>query len=122
MIAHVVLFRPKESLSDAERHEFIQAIEHAFTNIPSIKRATIGRRVVLGRAYDDQNRENFPYAGILEFEHEDDLRAYLDHPAHKSLGEQFYVASEAALVFDYDLLDCTRAHELRYRLSKTPAI
>jgi hypothetical protein len=112
MIAHVVLFRPKPSLSTEQRTAFLEAIQGAFTNIPAIKRATIGRRRVLGRAYDDQNREEFQYAAFLEFERESDLRDYLEHPAHTSLGEQFYVAAELALVFDYELLDCSRTREL----------
>ena len=59
VIAHVVLFRPKPSLSTEQRTAFLEAIQGAFTNIPAIKRATIGRRRVLGRADDDQNREGF---------------------------------------------------------------
>ena len=105
MIAHVVLFRPKPELSDGERQAFVDALEHALTNIDLIKRATIGRRLTLGRLYDQQNAADFPFAAILEFATEADLRAYLEHPAHMTLGRQFYFASEQSLVFDYALLD-----------------
>ncbi|MGH9173372.1 MAG: Dabb family protein [Vicinamibacterales bacterium] len=105
MVAHVVLFRPKPDLPDLERIAFIDALEHALVSIPLIKRARVGRRLTFGRAYDEQNSEQFPYAAILEFEKEADLRQYLDHPAHERLGEQFYHASERALVFDFDLKD-----------------
>ena len=93
MIAHVVLFRPKPGLSDAERRTFADALQHALTRIDLIRRVTIGRRVTLGRLYDQQNAVDFPYAAILEFETEGDLRAYLDHPAHVNLGRQFYFTS-----------------------------
>jgi hypothetical protein len=106
MIAHVVLFRPKSSLSAEDRQTFVEALEHALTNIPLIKRATIGRRVTLGRLYDQQAAD-FPFAAILEFDSEADLRAYLDHPAHQALGQQFYLKADAALVFDFAAIEGT---------------
>lgn len=112
MIAHVVLFRPKATLSAAERATLVNALEHALTRIASIKRARIGRRVMLGRQYDQHNAEHYPFAAILEFDNEANLRAYLDHPAHTTLGEQFYLTAESALVFDYDLMDGDRAEDL----------
>ena len=112
MIAHVFLFRPKANLTDDERQALIGALAHALENIPLIGRALIGRRKILGRQYDGFNTLQFPYAAILEFESEHDLRAYLDHPAHEILGEQFYFTSESALVFDFELLGPDRAREL----------
>ncbi len=112
MIAHVVLFRPKAALSGVERRALIDALEHALNNISLIKRAQVGRRFLVGRQYDGENRADFPFAAILEFETANDLREYLDHPAHRGLGEQFYAAADAALVFDYELLDSTRTGEL----------
>ena len=105
MIAHVVLFRPKPELTADARQALVQALEHALTNIDLIKRATIGRRVTMGRLYDQQNAADYPFAAILEFENESDLRAYLDHPAHVSLGREFYLKSAAALAFDYEAVE-----------------
>lgn len=104
MIAHVVLFRPKADLSPDERQAFVDALENALTKIDLIKRATIGRRVTLGRLYD-QAATDFSFAAILEFANEADLRAYLDHPAHTNLGRQFYTASELALALDYEVME-----------------
>lgn len=112
MIAHVVLFHPQAGLTDAERAAFIAALEHALVNIPLIRRARVGRRLVLGQQYDQQNAQQFSFAAILEFDNESDLRHYLEHPAHKTLGEQFYYAAEAALVFDFDLIEGDRVTEL----------
>ena len=91
---------------------FVDTFEHALANIPSIKRARIGRRLMVGRLYDQQNPYQFPYAAILEFESEADLRAYLEHPAHHALGEQFYIASENALAFDFNMGEGNRAREI----------
>ena len=112
MIAHVVLFRPKADLTTDERQTFITALEHALTNIPIITRARVGRRLTLGRQYDQENLQDFPFVALLEFATEDDLRAYLEHPAHAMLGAQFYATSAAALVFDFEMLDGARAREL----------
>ena len=112
MIAHVVLFRPKADLSDDQRRAFVTALEHALVNIPLIKHARVGRRVTMGRLYDEQNAQDFPFVAILEFASEADLRDYLEHPAHQMLGAQFYVTSDAAQVFDYELLDARDAREL----------
>ena len=112
MIAHVVLFRPRPTLSEAQRADFVAALDAALKDIAQIKRITIGRRVVLGRQYDAMNAVDFPFVAILEFDSRDDLVAYLDHPAHERLGTQFYTASEAALAYDFDLLDPTRTAQL----------
>lgn len=112
MIAHVVLFRPKTSLSDEQRAGFVEALENALTRIPSIARAQIGRRMTLGRLYDAQNSLEYPFAAILEFRSTDDLLAYLDHPAHGALGEQFYTTSESALALDFEILEAGQTREL----------
>lgn len=112
MIAHVVLFRPRSALSPSERAAFVDALAQALNNIPLIARARLGRRLRLGRPYDAHNRDQFPYFAVLEFETEADLRAYLDHPVHEALGAEFYERSEAALVFDYVLLEVGQASEL----------
>jgi Stress responsive A/B Barrel Domain len=112
MIAHVVLFRPKPDLTAHARATFIDALEQALNGIPLIRRARVGRRVLLGRAYDAQSSDEYQFAAMLEFENEADLREYLEHPAHQSLGEQFYSASEAAMAFDFELMEGTRAREL----------
>jgi hypothetical protein len=112
VIAHIVLFRPRATLAPQERAAFFTALEHAFSNIAAIKRARVGQRRTLDRFYDQQNAIDFPYAAIVEFENESDLREYLDHPAHRSLGEQFYLTSEASLVFDFELVDGGQARDL----------
>jgi hypothetical protein len=112
MIAHVVLFRPKANLSPDERSAFVAALEHALTNIPLIRRARVGKRLTLGRLYDKQNAHDFPFVALLEFATEEDLRAYLEHPAHEMLGAQFYATSEAAMVFDFELREGDLAREL----------
>jgi len=102
MISHVVLFRPKPSLSDEDRRALVTSLQHAVSGIPSIRRATIGKRVLLNRpGYETQMAEHFEYSAILEFASEPELRAYLDHPAHDELGRRLFESAAAVLAYDF---------------------
>jgi hypothetical protein len=109
MISHIVLFRPKASLSDAQRAELAHALRNAVTGIPSIKRTTIGKRMLLNRpGYETQMAEHYEYSAILEFDSEADLRAYLDHPAHNDLGKLLFTSADAVLAYDFDETDLSK--------------
>ena len=112
MIAHVVLFQPRADLSSADLHSFAASFERAMTSIPQVRRARVGQRITLGRLYDQQNIRDFSHAAIIEFDSEDDLRTYLDHPVHTELGERFYQTAEAALVVDLQLMEGEGAVEV----------
>ena len=102
MISHVVLFRPRGTLTVTERATLIEALRAAVSGIPSIKRATIGKRLLLNRpGYETQMAEHFEYSAILEFDSEADLRNYLDHPAHVALGRLLFTAADAVLAYDF---------------------
>jgi hypothetical protein len=102
VISHVVLFRPRATLTTAERAALIEALRAAVSGIPSIKRAAIGKRILLNRpGYETMMVEHFEYSAILDFESESDLRSYLDHPAHVELGRLLFTAAEAVLAYDF---------------------
>lgn len=106
MISHVVLFRPRATLAEAERKALIAALRQAVDGIPTIRRATIGKRLLLDRpGYETQMTEHYEYSATLEFESEADLRAYLDHPAHIDLGRRLFTAAEAVLAYDFTSVD-----------------
>jgi hypothetical protein len=113
MISHVVLFRPRPTLTPQEAMALIEAVQDAVTGIPSIKRATVGRRVLLNRpGYETQMAEHFEYSAIIEFDSEADLRAYLDHPAHLDLGRLLFTAAEAVLAYDFNTVDAQHVTDL----------
>ena len=103
MIAHVVLFRTRADLAAKERDDLIAAFETALRDIPSIRRARVGPRVVHGRSYAALMKEDYPYAAIIEFDDLRELTAYLDHPAHGELAARFFSVLEVALFYDFDL-------------------
>ena len=60
MISHVVLFRPRATLTAAEREALIAALQHAVSGIPTIRRATIGKRILLNRpGYETEMAEHY---------------------------------------------------------------
>ena len=102
MIAHIVLFRPKPSMTTEQRATMIDALRRAVDGIPQIKRFTIGKRILLNRpGYETQMAEHYEYSAILEFDSESDLRAYLDHPAHDALGKMLFTSADAVLAYDF---------------------
>jgi hypothetical protein len=102
MISHVVLFRPRTTLSAGERRSLVAALRAAVEGIAEIKRTTIGRRLLLGSpGYETQMAEHYEYSAILEFDSEADLRRYLDHPAHADLGKLLFTTADAVLAYDF---------------------
>ena len=102
MIAHVVLFRPRADLSPSARTALAEVFETALREIPSIRRARVGTRVLHGRGYEALMQVDYQYAAVIEFDDADGLKAYLEHPAHQSLAAQFYSAFERALMYDFE--------------------
>jgi hypothetical protein len=103
MIVHVVLFRLKPGLADEARDALADALSHASREIPSIRRAHVGTRVTIGRAYEHLMTGDFSFAAILEFDDRTGLLTYLDHPAHEQLAQRFYASIDQALTYDYEL-------------------
>jgi hypothetical protein len=103
MIVHVVLFKPRADLMAAERAALVDALTTALREIPSIRRARIGPRVLVGRPYEARAQAQCSHAALLEFADVAGLRAYLEHPAHAALASRFFDAFEEALLYDFDL-------------------
>jgi len=101
LVAHVVLYQPRPDLTADERARLDAALSAAIEGIPSIRRVTIGERLRLGTIYEPLMSVDYTYAALFEFDDEAGLRAYLDHPAHRELGELFYSCSTSALAYDY---------------------
>lgn len=104
MISHIVLFRPRASLSAGEQQEILQAVSTLVARCPSVRSCRVGRRVRHGLpGYEQAMREGFEYALVLDFDDLDGLRAYLTHPEHARLGDAFTSAADASLAYDYEI-------------------
>jgi hypothetical protein len=103
MIVHVVLFQLKPELAETTRDELAEALSRVTREIPSIRRARIGSRVTIGRAYEHLITTDYAFAAILEFDDRDGLQAYLDHPVHAQLAQRFYASVDRALTYDFEM-------------------
>lgn len=103
MIAHIVLFRLRPEASLEERRALIDAWAAALKDIPVIRRACVGQRVLIGRPYESLTRLDFPYAAVLEFDDVDALRTYLDHPAHEAMATRLFAAVADTLIYDFEI-------------------
>lgn len=112
MVAHVVLLKPKPSLSSADREALLDSMRVAFTSIQEIKRVRIGKRMLVGRGYEAQMTEDYEFSCVIEFDDEAALRTYLDHPAHAELGKRFFMSAESALVYDFETVEPERVKTL----------
>jgi len=103
MVFHIILFRPRADLTPEETGLFLDAIRTAARAIPSVHAFRIGRRVRHGRGYEQAMIDDYPYSAVIEFNGIEGLKNYLEHPAHEELGRRFQDASEAALIYDYEM-------------------
>jgi hypothetical protein len=86
-----------------DRRALIESFATALRQIPSISRARVGHSITIGRSYEQLTRTDLPYAAILEFDHVDALKAYLDHPAHEEISTRFFAAIADTLIYDFEM-------------------
>jgi len=109
MISHVVLFRPKPDLSNADRDGLVAAFERAVREIPAVRAVRTGRRVVHGAGYEQQAPDIVDFLIVLDFDDLAGLQTYLQHPAHAELGDRFNQACSSGLIYDFDLVSGVRS-------------
>lgn len=100
---HLVLFTPRPNLTSVERTALVESFNRAIQEIPSVKRARVGQRVVTGRPYEKLMKQDYDYFAVLEFDNRAGFEAYLEHPVHAELSERFFSAFQTALMYDYEI-------------------
>ena len=111
MVAHIVLFTPKVTLTAEERAAFVGVLEAALTGIPEIAAVRIGRRLVSNRPYERLGPA-YEFVAILEFASAEALQRYLEHPAHEALASAFYQSLDRAAVGDFAIASDVRDLEI----------
>jgi hypothetical protein len=111
MIVHLVLFRLRSDLAEETRDALADALLRAAREIPSIRRARVGSRVTIGRAYEQLMTTDYAFAAVLEFDDLNGLQSYLDHPAHEQLARRFYASIDQALTYDFELSEADEGIE-----------
>lgn len=106
MIVHIVLFEPKAGLDVPSRLLFAQSVVTCLRGVPTIKRVTVGKAISTDIGYDrNMGDSTYEFAACIEFDDDDGLKQYLEHPLHNSLGEMFWRYCERSVVTDIRTVD-----------------
>jgi hypothetical protein len=96
MIRHVVMFKLKPGVSEAQRDEWLEMSRRVHERIDLVRAYSIGEDLLhLPRSYD--------VAVVADFDSLDDVRAYADDPAHLSAVELSRSLSEHIASVDFEL-------------------
>ena len=106
MIAHVVLFTPRDGLSDHELRLFAREFQSTCRSIPSIRRAAVGP-VATFKSFPEPTIGHKPYAAFacIEFDDTEGLAAYMQHPQHADLARLFWDYCESTMFVDAEVGD-----------------
>ena len=110
MIAHIVLFNPKQDASSELLLSCAQLLERLSREVPGVRRASVGRRVEIEAGYSRPvGEKTYLNVCILEFEDKQSLINYLTHPLHRELGRLFWALSESAVILESEMVDAKTA-------------
>jgi hypothetical protein len=119
VIAHIVLFQPKPAVTDTDRVAFARQFERVCREIPTVRRAVVGKRTEIDPGYPRSFGEgNYTFAAMLEFDTRDGLIAYLQHPLHRELGRLFWLVCERTAIVEVEIAD-TRTTDLASFMART---
>jgi hypothetical protein len=108
--AHIVLFQPKADVPAADRAGFAASLERACREIPTVRRAVVGKAAEIDAGYTRSFGDNtYEFAAVFEFDDRDGLRQYLQHPLHQELGRLFWLVCERTAIVEVDLADAKTA-------------
>jgi hypothetical protein len=106
MIAHIVLFNPKQEASSELLLSCAQLLERLAREVPGVTRASAGRSVSIDAGYARPFGEmTYQNVCIVEFNDKPSLLAYLNHPMHRDLGRLFWELCESAVVLETEMVD-----------------
>jgi len=95
MIRHIVFFKLKPEVTDADREWVFNLIRDAVAKIPQAKNFAIGKQLVpYEEWYKERLATDFTWGLSTDFETEADLYTYQKHPLHmetlQELGTRIY--------------------------------
>jgi hypothetical protein len=106
VISHIVLFTPKDGLTADQYLLFAQQLKLTMCSVPSVRRATVGRRVQVdsgsSRSFGDTA---YQFSAVVEFDGIPGLVEYLSHPLHQELGRLFWEYCSSTAILEVDSVD-----------------
>ena len=74
MITHIVIMKPRADLAPGEREAFVEAFEHAVSEISAVRAVRIGRRVTHGAQYEQSSPAAADFLVQIDFDLLDTLK------------------------------------------------
>jgi hypothetical protein len=98
-VFHVVAFKYKESVTEAQKQEIQDAFAALKKSIPQILSLDYGKNIS-----PEGFNQGFTHAWVLTFANEKDRDAYLVHPEHKKFGKMLggKLAEKGVFVVDFE--------------------
>jgi hypothetical protein len=96
VLRHVVCFKFKESATDKQLEQIVEAFAALQKTIPSIKEFEWGTN-----NSPEKHDKGFTHCFILTFDSEEGRAAYLPHEDHKAFGAKLGPVLEDVFVIDY---------------------
>jgi hypothetical protein len=103
MLSHLVLLKPRADMLPAERQALLAAFEGAVSEIPSVRRLQMGRRIFHGASYETVAPDVADYLIMIFFDDQAGLEAYFRHPAHERLAGMLHESLGSAAVYDFEV-------------------
>ena len=95
MVDHLVLFAVNDDASAEDVEDLLASIRSLRDSIPNVMDLSVGEDFS-GRA------KGYTHGLFVRLRTTDDLRAYLDHPDHRTVVEKLDALTTGRLVVDYD--------------------
>lgn len=106
VIAHIVLFKPKDDLTAERTRLFAQQLRRTMCEIGSVARAHVGKRVEIDSGWPREFGDTaYEYSAVIEFADESGLVQYLRNPLHLELGRLFWENCESTVVMEVRSVD-----------------
>jgi hypothetical protein len=95
LVDHLVLFAVNDDASGEDVEDLLASIRSLRDSIPNVMDLSVGEDFS-GRA------KGYTHGLFVRLRTTDDLRAYLDHPDHRTVVEKLDALTTGRLVVDYD--------------------
>ena len=94
MIKHIVMMKFKPEVSQEQQDEFAKTLTGSLGQVPGVK------NLIIGQALDVEGKPPYSAALLIDFDDEAQLKAYLEHPAHKAAAAQLPTLCSNVFVLD----------------------
>ena len=100
MIQHIVVFKVKDGLADAEKEDLLSSVRGLKDRVPGVLDLAIGENF-------SPRSEGFTHALVMRFPDRAALDAYVAHPAHQDVVKNHFLPyldpNKPPILIDFDL-------------------